>query len=214
MTFTNRWEVVKRLMEGKIIAIIRAQNASSLLEVVKALKEGGIKCIEVTMTTPGALKLLEEVREKEEGILFGAGTILDPETARLCILSGAQFLVTPSLHSGVIEMAHRYDIPIIPGAFTPTEILNAWERGAEIVKVFPASSVGPQYIKELKGPFPHIKLCPTGGVNLENIAAFFKAGATCVGVGSSLVSPKLIKESNWDELRRLAQQFQEELRRV
>lgn len=214
MTFTNRWEVVKRIMEGKIIAIIRAQNSSSLFEAVKALKEGGIECIEVTMTTPGALKLLEEVREKEEGVLFGAGTILDPETARLCILSGAQFLVTPSLHFEIIEMAHRYDIPIIPGAFTPTEILHAWEKGAEIVKVFPASSAGPQYIKELKGPFPQIKLCPTGGVNLENIAAFFKAGATCVGVGSSLISPKLIQEAKWDELRLLAQKFQEALSRI
>ncbi|NSW75573.1 MAG: bifunctional 4-hydroxy-2-oxoglutarate aldolase/2-dehydro-3-deoxy-phosphogluconate aldolase [Candidatus Atribacteria bacterium] len=208
MNFSNRWEVVNFIAEKKIVAIIRAQSSTSLLKVVQALKEGGIECIEVTMTTPGALKTLEEVRNKMEGVLFGAGTVLDPETARLCILSGAQFLVTPSLNFATIEMAHRYDVPIIPGAMTPSEILNAWEKGAEVVKVFPASSLGPQYIKELKGPFPHIKLCPTGGINLDNLHSFLQAGATCVGVGGSLVKSQLIQEEKWEELTNLARAFQ------
>ncbi len=207
MHFSNRWEVVKFIEEQKIIAIIRAQKTSSLLKVVEALKEGGIQCIEVTMTTPGALQTLEEIRNTMEDVLFGAGTVLDSETARQCILSGAQFLVTPSLNWGVVEMAHRYDIPIIPGALTPTEILSAWERGAEVVKVFPASSLGPQYIKELKGPFPQIRLCPTGGIHLDNVEAFLKAGATCVGVGGSLVKSQFIQEEKWDELRKTAEEF-------
>src|SRR5690606_32212613 len=143
-------------------------------------KKGGIECIEVTMTTPGALKSLEEVRSKIDDVLFGAGTVLDPETARQAILSGAQFIVTPSLNLEVIRLSHRYDIPIIPGAFTPTEILSAWENGAECVKVFPASNVGPDYIKAIKGPFPQIKICPTGGISLENMKAFLKAGASCL----------------------------------
>jgi 2-dehydro-3-deoxyphosphogluconate aldolase/(4S)-4-hydroxy-2-oxoglutarate aldolase len=208
MNFASRWEVVRFITEKKIIAIIRAQSSTSLLKAVEALREGGIECIEVTMTTPGALQILEEVRKKMGEVLFGAGTVLDPETARLCILSGAQFLVTPSLNFAVIDMAHRYDVPIIPGALTPSEILSAWERGAEVVKVFPASSLGPQYIRELKGPFPHIKLCPTGGINLDNLRSFLQAGATCVGVGGSLVKAQFIQEEKWELLRDLAREFQ------
>ncbi len=207
MLFKDRLQITQFLEEKKIIAIIRTDQAQSLIEAVKALRKGGINCIEVTMTTPGALKLLEEVRNKVENVLFGAGTVLDPETARACILSGAQFIVTPSLNLRVIEVAHRYDVPIIPGAFTPTEILTAWENGAEVVKVFPASGVGPGYIRELKGPFPQIKLCPTGGVNLENIQAFIKAGASCVGVGGALVKKQLITEKDWEGLEKLAQSF-------
>jgi len=209
MQLKSRQEVAQFLEDSKIIAIIRAQEAQSLTEAVTALREGGINCIEVTMTTPGALKLLEEVSGKVEGVLFGAGTVLDPETARLCILNGAQFLVTPSLNFPVMEMAHRYDIPIIPGALTPTEILSAWEKGADVVKVFPAGSLGPGYIKELKGPFPQIKLCPTGGVNLDNLSTFLKAGASCVGVGGALVKNEFIRDKKWEELKKLAKQFKE-----
>lgn len=209
MNLKGRAETAAYIEKEKIIAIIRAQSSQALMEVVEALKAGGISCIEVTMTTPGALEILEEVRKKMDDVLFGAGTILDPETARLCILKGAQFLVTPTLNDRVIEMAHRYDVPIIPGALTPTEILRAWEWGAEVVKVFPASSLGPSYIRELKGPFPQIKLCPTGGVNLENIADFLKAGASCVGVGGSLVRKDLIEGKKWEELANLARRFKE-----
>ena len=177
------------------------------MDAVKALKKGGIECIEVTMTTPGALKTLEEVRSKIDDVLFGAGTVLDPETARQAILSGAQFIVTPSLNLEVIRLSHRYDIPIIPGAFTPTEILSAWENGAECVKVFPASNVGPDYIKAIKGPFPQIKICPTGGISLENMKAFLKAGASCLGVGGKLVDASLIKNQQWDELTSIAKEY-------
>jgi 2-dehydro-3-deoxyphosphogluconate aldolase/(4S)-4-hydroxy-2-oxoglutarate aldolase len=207
MKFPGRAEVVQLIEKEKIIAIIRARSSQALMEVVEALKRGGILCIEVTMTTPGALQILEDVRKNMDDVLFGAGTVLDPETARLCIASGAQFIVTPSLNEQVIEVAHRYDVPIIPGAFTPTEILRAWECGAEVVKIFPASSLGPSYIRELKGPFPQIKLCPTGGVNLENVAEFLKAGASCVGVGGSLVCKDLLEGQKWQELEELARKF-------
>ncbi|MGQ9622580.1 MAG: bifunctional 4-hydroxy-2-oxoglutarate aldolase/2-dehydro-3-deoxy-phosphogluconate aldolase [Candidatus Caldatribacteriaceae bacterium] len=207
MKFQRRAEVVQLIEKEKIIAIIRAQSSQALMEVVEALKRGGISCIEVTMTTPGALRILEDVRKNMDNVLFGAGTVLDPETARLCIASGAQFIVTPSLNERVIEVAHRYDVPIIPGALTPTEILRAWECGAEVVKVFPASSLGPSYIRELKGPFPQIKFCPTGGVNLENVAEFLKAGASCVGVGGSLVRKDFLEGRKWPELEELARQF-------
>lgn len=207
MDFKDRFEIIHFIERKKIVAIIRAKESGSFLDAVKALKKGGIECIEVTMTTPGALKTLEEVRSKIEDVLFGAGTVLDPETARQAILSGAQFIVTPSLNLEVIRLAHRYDIPIIPGAFTPTEILCAWENGAECVKVFPASNVGPDYIKAIKGPFPQIKICPTGGISLENMKAFLKAGASCLGVGGKLVDSHLIKNQKWDELTSITKEY-------
>jgi len=207
MYFKDRFETIHFIERKKIVAIIRAKESGSFLDAVKALKKGGIECIEVTMTTPGALKTLEEVRSKIDDVLFGAGTVLDPETARQAILSGAQFIVTPSLNLEVIRLSHRYDIPIIPGAFTPTEILSAWENGAECVKVFPASNVGPDYIKAIKGPFPQIKICPTGGISLENMKAFLKAGASCLGVGGKLVDASLIKNQKWDELTSIAKEY-------
>ncbi|MDD3715393.1 MAG: bifunctional 4-hydroxy-2-oxoglutarate aldolase/2-dehydro-3-deoxy-phosphogluconate aldolase [Atribacterota bacterium] len=207
MDFKDRFEAFHFIESKKIVAIIRAKESGSFLDAVKALKKGGIECIEVTMTTPGALNTLKEVRSKIDDVLFGAGTVLDPETARQAILSGAQFLVTPSLNLEVIRLAHRYDIPIIPGAFTPTEILCAWENGAECVKVFPASNVGPDYIKAIKGPFPQIKICPTGGISLENMKAFLKAGASCLGVGGKLVDANLIKNQKWDELTSIAKEY-------
>lgn len=207
MIFKDRFEATHFIENKKIVAIIRAKEGGLLLEAVRALKKGGIECIEVTMTTPGALQTLEEVRSEIDDVLFGAGTVLDPETARLAILSGAQFIVTPSLNLDVIRLAHRYDIPIIPGAFTPTEILTAWENGAECVKVFPAFSVGPEYIKAIKGPFPQIKICPTGGISLDNMKAFIKAGASCLGVGGKLVDATLIKDNKWDELTSIAMEY-------
>ena len=207
MIFKDRFEVTHFIESKKIVAIIRAKEGGLLLEAVRALKKGGIECIEVTMTTPGALKILEEVRSKIDDILFGAGTVLDPETARQAILCGAQFIVTPSLNLDVIRLCHRYDIPIIPGAFTPTEILNAWENGAECVKIFPASTGGPEYIKAIKGPFPQIKICPTGGVSLDNMKAFLKAGASCLGVGGRLVDANLIKNQKWDDLTSIAKEY-------
>jgi len=207
MNFPDRFAVAHYIEKKKIVAIIRARESAALADAVSALEEGGIACIEVTMTTPGALQVLEDVRSKKDDVLFGAGTVLDTETTRLAILSGAQFIVTPSLNTECITLCHRYDIPVIPGALTPTEVLTAWDYGAECVKVFPASSVGPEYIKALKGPFPQIKLCPTGGINLDNLQAFLKAGASCLGVGGKLVDSRLIQEKNWRELTAIARQY-------
>ncbi|HSV31105.1 MAG TPA: bifunctional 4-hydroxy-2-oxoglutarate aldolase/2-dehydro-3-deoxy-phosphogluconate aldolase [Atribacteraceae bacterium] len=203
----DRFDIVRYIEDKKIVAIIRSREAGSLVDAVTALQAGGISCIEVTMTTPGALKALEKVRAEKEDVLFGAGTVLDTETARAAILSGAQFIVTPALNPAVITICHRYDIPVIPGALTPTEILSAWESGAECIKVFPASSLGPEYIKAIKAPFPQIKLCPTGGIDLSNMKSYLQAGASCFGVGGKLVDSTLIAGEKWSELTEIARSY-------
>lgn len=203
-------ENLKLMSESGIISIIRAESSTELFQVASALKEGGIKIIEVTMTTPDALEVIKEIsgRLKEE-ILIGVGTVLDPETARSAILAGAEFIVCPTLNKEVITLAHRYSKVVIPGAFTPTEILTAWEVGADLVKVFPAGVGGPSYIKSLKGPLPQIPLVPTGGVSLDNVASFIEAGAFAVGVGSSLVKKEFLKERNFEELTEFSKKFRE-----
>lgn len=167
--------------------------------------------IEITMTVHGAIKALETLADRYgDEILLGAGTVLDPETARACMLAGAQFFVTPSLSVKTIEAAKRYSKPIFPGALTPTEVLTAWEAGGDAIKVFPCSAVGgAKYIKALKAPFPQIDLIPTGGVNLETISAFVAAGSTAVGIGSELVDPRLIQERNYTAITERARQFRE-----
>lgn len=207
MKLSDRFEVIRYIEEKKIVAIIRSREAGSLVEAVTALKDGGISCIEVTMTTPGALQTLETVRSQMDDVLFGAGTVLDTETARAAILSGAQFIVTPALNLDVIALCHRYDVPVIPGALTPTEILTGWEAGAECIKVFPASSLGPAYIKAIKAPFPQIRLCPTGGIDLSNLKSYLQAGASCFGVGGQLVDSSLIAGKKWTELTEIARSY-------
>src|SRR2546423_15264616 len=162
------------------------------------------------MTVPGAIRALEKVADQfGEKIVLGAGTVLDPETARACMLAGAQFFVTPSLKLSTIEMVKRYSKVICPGALTPTEVVTAWEAGADIVKIFPCGNVGgPKYIKALRGPFPHIEMIPTGGVNLETTGEFLKAGACAVAVGGELVDAKLIREGRYDEMEERARQYQ------
>lgn len=191
--------------------IVRTPDARAAIASVEALHEGGMDCIEITMTVKGAIKALETVAERYgDEILLGAGTVLDPETARLCMLAGAQFFVTPSLNVKTVEAARRYSKPIFPGALTPTEVLTAWEAGGDGIKVFPCSAVGgAKYIKALKAPFPHIDLIPTGGVNLETIAAFVDAGSTAVGVGGELVDAKLIGEGNYAAITQRARKFRE-----
>jgi 2-dehydro-3-deoxyphosphogluconate aldolase/(4S)-4-hydroxy-2-oxoglutarate aldolase len=181
-----------RLRDLAVVPIIRTSSAESALAMVQAIVQGGISCVEITMTVPNALRAIERVADEYgEKVLLGAGTVLDPETARACLLAGAQFFVTPSLNLKTIELARRYSRPIFPGALTPTEILTAWEAGADGVKVFPCSALGgAKYIKAVKAPFPQIELIPTGGVNLETIADFLHAGASAVGVGSELVDSK------------------------
>jgi 2-dehydro-3-deoxyphosphogluconate aldolase/(4S)-4-hydroxy-2-oxoglutarate aldolase len=211
----SRIDDLNRVLKTGIVAILRSPSSDQLTNVARALFEGGIDVIEVTFTVPGALEILAAVK-KELGnrVLLGAGTVLDPETARAALLAGAEFIVSPSVNLEVIRLCHRYDKVVMPGAFTPTEILAAWEAGADVVKVFPSDCVGPGYLKALRGPFPQIRLMPTGGVNLETLPAFIKAGASAVGVGGSLVEPQAIREGNFARLRELAGQYVDVLNTV
>ncbi len=196
------------ILDTGVIAIVRVSSASDALDVCGAVARGGVKAIEVTMTVPGAVDAIKEFREQAKSdVLLGAGTVLDPETARIVILNGADFIVTPTLNIDVIKMAHRYGKLVVPGTFTPTEILAAWDAGADIVKVFPAGVVGPQYLRDIKGPLPQVRLTPTGGVNLENTPEFIRAGAACVSVATALVDKKALAEKNFDAIIERAGQF-------
>ena len=194
-----------------IVPVIRTHSAESAIKAVDAIYRGGIRAAEITMTVPGAIRALEKVADVFGGkLVLGAGTVLDAETARACMLAGAEFFVTPSLRPATIEMARRYSKVIMPGALTPTEVLTAWEAGADIVKIFPAGNLGgPKYIKALKGPFPQIEMIPTGGVNLETAGEFLKAGACAVAVGGELVDAASIKEDRYDRIESKAKQYLE-----
>jgi 2-dehydro-3-deoxyphosphogluconate aldolase/(4S)-4-hydroxy-2-oxoglutarate aldolase len=202
-------EILGRIHRLAVVPIIRTPTAESALAAVEAVIDGGIDCVEITMTVDNALKAIEKVADRHgDKVLLGAGTVLDAETARTCMLAGAQFFVTPSLNLKTIELAKRYSRPIFAGALTPTEILATWQAGADGVKVFPCNAMGgAKYIKALKGPFPHIDLVPTGGVNLETITEFLKAGATAVGVGSELVDAESVATGRYDGVREKAKQF-------
>ncbi|MBS0630699.1 MAG: bifunctional 4-hydroxy-2-oxoglutarate aldolase/2-dehydro-3-deoxy-phosphogluconate aldolase [Verrucomicrobia bacterium] len=199
--------VLNKIKSEKVVALIRADNPDGLLDCAKALAAGGLTSIELTMTTPGAIKMLEKATAELPDFIFGLGTVLDAETARLGILAGARFIVTPALRPDVITLCRRYSIPVFSGAFTPTEIVNAWEAGADAAKVFPAEFFGPAYIKSIKAPLPQIELLPTGGVNAENVGEFLKAGAMATAAGSSLVDAKSLKEKNWAAITAKAQAF-------
>ncbi len=201
-------QYIQTMIETGVVAVIRVDNASELLNTTIALNKGGVKALEITMTSPGALEAINEASHKlgDEAII-GVGSVLDPETARMAILAGAKFVVGPVLNLEVIKLCQRYSIPCIPGAFTPTEIMTAWEAGADVVKVFPATKLGPSFFKDILGPLPQVRLTPTGGINLETAGEYIKAGACFVGVGSALVSKKLIAEKNWDEMSALAAKF-------
>lgn len=204
----SRHTDLQRVLDGGLVAIIRAPSGDQLVEVAGALLEGGIDVIEVTFTVPGVLDIIRDVRKAlGDRILLGAGTVLDAESARAALLAGAEFIVTPTVNTDVIELCNRYDKIIMPGAFTPTEVLTAWEAGADIVKVFPADSVGPAHVKALKGPFPQVRLLPTGGVNLETIGDFVRAGASAVGLGSALVEKEALARGDMARIRDLAAQY-------
>lgn len=207
----HRAEILARINNLAVIPIVRTANAETALKAVEAVCEGGIECIEITMTVQHALRALEAVADRYgDRLLLGAGTILDPETARACMLAGAQFFVAPGLSLKTIEIAKRYSMPIFPGALTPTEVLAAWEAGADGIKIFPCSAVGgAKYIKALKAPFPHVNLIPTGGVNLETIGDFLNAGSFAVGVGSELVDGKSISEGNYKIITERARKFRQ-----
>jgi 2-dehydro-3-deoxyphosphogluconate aldolase/(4S)-4-hydroxy-2-oxoglutarate aldolase len=199
---------LQRVLDSGLVAVVRSPDSHRLVDVASALAVGGITVTEITLTVPNALDVIRQVRQNlGESILLGAGTVLDPETARAAILAGAEFIVTPTLNLDVIRLCHRYDKLVMPGAFTPTEILTAWEAGADIVKVFPADVGGPAYFKALRGPLPQIRLMPTGGVDLSTAADFLTAGACCLGVGGHLVDPKAVAAGDYDRIRELAKQY-------
>ena len=199
-----------RILECGIVAVVRAPDSAELVDVVRALADGGVTVVEITMTVPHALDVLRDVhRALGERVLLGAGTVQDPETARAVLLAGAAYIVAPTVNLDVIRLCRRYDKVVMPGAFSPTEILTAWEAGADIVKVFPAEVLGPAFFKAMRGPLPQIRLMPTGGVDLTTATAFLKAGACCLGVGSQLVEPKAIAERNFGRIRDLARQYVE-----
>lgn len=210
----NRAEILKQIEESGIIAVIRLNDTKKLNDIIQALSKGGVKALEITMTTPNAIEVIKTVSaEVGDDFLVGAGTVLDPETARLTILAGAQFVVGPILNLKMIHLVHRYDKVVIPGAFTPTEIMKAWDAGADVVKVFPATALGPKYFKDVHGPLPQVKLTPTGGVSLNNAAEFIKSGACCLGVGTALIDKQFVADSDWDSLTKLAAAFIEEIKK-
>jgi len=192
--------VFDRIVAEGLVPVIRVTSAAEALDVADAIKEGGCSVIEITMSVPGAIDVIKDLTKKYgDSIIMGAGTILDPETGRAALLAGAQFIVAPTLNLELIRLAHRYSAVVIPGAMTPTEILTAWEAGADMVKVFPAAQLGgPEYIKALRGPMPQILYVPTGGGSLQNAGAFIKAGATALGAGGELVDKKAMKEKKFN----------------
>jgi 2-dehydro-3-deoxyphosphogluconate aldolase/(4S)-4-hydroxy-2-oxoglutarate aldolase len=205
----NAKEILSAITDAGLVPVVRTSTAEQALQSVEAIYRGGIRAAEITMTVPGAVRALEKLADRfGDKILLGAGTVLDAETARICMLAGAEFLVCPSLRPATIEIAKRYSKVVCPGALTPTEVLTAWEAGADAVKIFPCGNVGgAKYIKALKGPFPQIEMIPTGGVNLETVGEFLKAGACAVGVGGELVDAKCMKEGRYDVIEERARQF-------
>jgi 2-dehydro-3-deoxyphosphogluconate aldolase/(4S)-4-hydroxy-2-oxoglutarate aldolase len=199
---------LRRVLDCGVVAVVRSPDSQQLVDVARALADGGVSVVEITMTVPDALDVMRQVRRAlGERILLGAGTILDAETARAALLAGAEYLVAPTLNLDVIRLCQRYDKLVMPGAFTPTEILTAWEAGADIVKVFPADVVGPAFFKAMRAPLPQIRMMPTGGVDLNTAGDFLRAGACCLGVGGHLVDPKVVAAREFDRIRDLARRY-------
>ncbi|MGL4549891.1 MAG: bifunctional 4-hydroxy-2-oxoglutarate aldolase/2-dehydro-3-deoxy-phosphogluconate aldolase [Gemmataceae bacterium] len=206
---------LQRVLDTGIVAVVRSRDSGLLVDVCRALADGGVTAVEITMTVPDALDVVRAVRrELGDRVLLGAGTILDPETARMALLAGAEYLVSPTLNLDVIRMCQRYDKLVMPGAFTPTEILAAWDAGADIVKVFPADVVGPAFFKAIKGPLPQIRVMPTGGVDLTTAGKFLDAGACCLGVGGQLVDPEAVAAREFLKISDLAAQYIEVVKKA
>ncbi|ADQ13524.1 bifunctional 2-keto-4-hydroxyglutarate aldolase/2-keto-3-deoxy-6-phosphogluconate aldolase [Halanaerobium hydrogeniformans] len=203
----SKWDDLKRVEESGIVAVVRAENAEEAIKITEAVKKGGIKAIEITMTVPGAIDVIDELTDEysRDEILIGAGSVLDAETARACILAGAEYIVSPSFDKETVALCNRYQKAVMPGAMTVTEVVNAMQTGADIVKIFPATLFGPKIIKAVKGPVPHAPLMPTGGVNLDNVKEWIKAGSYAVGVGSSLT--KGAKTGDYEQVTKTAKEF-------
>ena len=204
-------QILASILGIGIVPIVRADSAEQALQAAKAIYRGGIRTLEVTMTAPGAIRVLEKVADEfGDRITLGAGTVLDPETARSCMLAGARFFVSPSVSVPTIEMCNRYSMVVIPGALTPTEVVTAWDAGADLVKIFPAGNAGgPSYIKALKAPLPQVLMVPTGGVGLENVAEFFEAGASAIAVGGDIVGKKELDAGDYDGIEAKARRLLE-----
>ncbi len=210
----SRTTTLERILESGIVAVIRSESPDQLVKVVQALAEGGVSAAEITLTVPDAIEVIRRVRkELGDSIVLGAGSVLDPETARAALLAGAEYIVGPALNLDVIRLCRRYDKVVMPGAFTPTEVVSAWESGADVVKIFPSDIGGPTYLKALRGPLPQVRMMPTGGVNLSTAEAFLQAGACCLGVGGSLVEPKAIASGDFGRIRDLAGEYSAIVRR-
>jgi 2-dehydro-3-deoxyphosphogluconate aldolase/(4S)-4-hydroxy-2-oxoglutarate aldolase len=205
----KRMELIGKIVESGVVAVIRAESKEQGIKITEAVKKGGIKALEVTMTVPGAVDIIKELAEryKDEDVIIGAGTVLDPETARLCILAGAQYIVSPSLNVETVKLCNRYRIPVMPGVMTVKETLEALELGVEICKVFPGNAFGPSIISAFKGPIPQGNFMPTGGVNLENVKDWIKSGAVAVGTGGDLT--KGAKTGDYDLVTETARKFVE-----
>ena len=211
MTKTDKLNLIR---ETGVIAILRAKRADQLLAAAEAIRTGGVRVIEVTMTTPGALGVIETAAGRYgDEILFGAGSVLDAETARAAILAGAGFIVAPTMRLETISLCNRYSIPVLPGCYTPTEMLTAWEAGADMIKLFPADVGGPNLIKAIRAPLPQLEIVPVGGVNLDTAAEFIRQGAAALGVGSSLINQKLLDAGDQAELTRRAGAFIEAVKK-
>lgn len=206
--------IIDRIIDIGLIPVVRAESSEIAMRAVDAIREGGISVLEITMTVPGAIRVIEDVaRRFGEDAIVGAGTVLDAETARACMLAGARFIVSPALDLDTISCCRRYSIPVMPGAMTPSEVVSAWKAGADLVKVFPANAVGgPSYLKALKAPLPQIQLVPTGGVSLKTAADFIKAGAAALGVGADLVDTAALRAGEGKLISARARQFIEIVR--
>ena len=194
-------EVLSKISEYGVVAVIRMNDPKKLSKVIEAIRLGGVKCIEITMSVPGAVDIIRTLSSTlPTDVLLGAGTVTSAKNAEDVIAAGAKFVVSPILNFDVINVCKKHAVACMPGCYTPTEIFAAWNAGADVCKVFPATSLGPKYFKDLSGPFPHIKLMPTGGVTIDNVGEWIAAGAVAVGIGSDLLDKKAIEEERYDVL--------------
>lgn len=204
----SREDDMRRVLDCGIVAVVRSAESAPLVDVCRALADGGVDVAEITFTVPDALDVLKAARKAlGDRMLLGAGTVLDPETARAAFLAGAEYIVSPSLDLEVIAMARRYGKLVMPGCFTPTEITKAWQAGADIIKVFPAEVVGPAFFKAVRGPLPQVRMMPTGGVDLNTAASFLEAGACCLGIGSQLIDPKAVSSRKFELISEKAAKY-------
>ena len=202
---SDKLDILEKIEDRGIIAVVRAENANIAKKISRAAKKGGVDIIEITMTVPGALDVIKELSNTYDEIIIGAGSVLDAETARSCMLAGAEFIVGPSLNKEMIRICNKYDIPVAAGAMTPTEVVNALEAGADIVKIFPASLFGPKIIKAINGPIPQARLMPTGGVHKDNVQEWIKAGSFAVGAGSAICSGA--DKGDYEKVKNDSQEF-------